>query len=548
MKIRKRTLLSIFTKTVFVASIVVTYFLLSVWDLRIDVINPDGINWHARTQAFIKALNSGDYSQTYQVYHPGFTLMWVSGPLLNFFKPGNTSPDPQIDPKTTFLERDYYAKLSLVVFCGVIFALIIVTLWWCCGFGYAFSFGLVMSLEPFVIGMRRLYHLDYLMTLPLFMSLLLMVCYNYKSAKVILPIFSGFFFALAFLAKSTAVVLLPALPFVVLLGEFSWKKKLLGFVVFMFSVCVFLYLLFPPIWKDPIKTVPKYYEKIAFGVSDIGVEGKKEMGSSGKKDNVTLDDTVDARERNFYLASLFMRLSPPAGALLVVGFSVYIYFFLKGFLLTIIRILRSRRLFARFSFTPDAFFTFWSLAFAIAVMVALTLSVKKTDRYLMLAMPFLFSSIAYFFSRLKFYFWIPPMIAYLYFVYTELSFIHPYYFAYSNPYLGGLETRLRVLDEDPFGVATWESVNKVKKDLEKNGNFGYYTISGSKSVKAISSGGRFSRSPSCVTDYSVVFAFADKPTYSCVQKYVLLDTVKVAGFDYWYIYKRLNQKHQSNYD
>lgn len=46
----------------------------------------------------------------------------------------------------------------------------------------------------------------------------------------------------------------------------------------------------------------------------------------------------------------------------------------------------------------------------------------------------------------------------------------------------------------------------------------------------------------------MLFAFDDKPTLVCKNKYVLADTVKIDGFDYWYIYKRLNQKHESNYD
>ena len=544
MKVRVVTGLKLLT----LVCLIGLYFFMSVWDLKIDVINPDGINWHTRTQAFTKALKDGDYGQTYQVYHPGFTLMWLSGPVLNVFKPGFLDDASQTDPKSVFLDKDYYSKLSVVVFCGLIFVAILVVMCRLGGFSFAVAFGVLMALEPFIVGMRRLYHLDYLMTLPLFLAFLLFIYYNYKSPKIFLPVLAGLCFSLALLTKSTAIIFLPAIPFIVLLAEFSWKKKLVGIFTFLISTCLFLYLLFPPIWKNPIKSVPKYFEKIALGVSDIGVEGKKELGSSGKTDNITLDDTLEARDSNFYIASLFMRLSPPAGVLMVIGLGVYIYFFLKGLILLPVRAIKNKRFPTKFSFSSGAWLTFWSLAFAVVVMVALTLSVKKTDRYLILALPFLFTAVAYFFSRLKFYLWLPFMAFYLYFVYIELTIIHPYYFAYSNPYLGGLETRLRVLDEAPFGVATWASVDVVKKDLAENGNFGYYTVAGSKSVKAISSGGRFSRSPSCVTDYSIVFAFADKPTYACVQKYVLLNTIKIDGFDYWYIYKRLNQKHESNYD
>jgi len=66
-----------------------TYILISTKDLYIDVINPDGINWHERTQAFMEALSTKHYCDTYQTYHPGTTLMWISGPILNIFKANN---------------------------------------------------------------------------------------------------------------------------------------------------------------------------------------------------------------------------------------------------------------------------------------------------------------------------------------------------------------------------------------------------------------------------------------------------------------------------
>ncbi len=181
-------------------------------------------------------------------------------------------------------------------------------------------------------------------------------------------------------------------------------------------------------------------------------------------------------------------------------------------------------------------------------MLALTLSTKKSDRYEIILVPFLFTLVAYASSKVRCYIVVPVMLCYTILLVLELLPIHPYYLAYSNPYLGGLETRLRVLDGAPFGIGTYEAFNIVKRDLAQNNFFGYYTVAGSKSIKAISVGGRFSRVPSYVTDYVVVFAFDDKPTYSCINRYALITTVKIDGFDYWYVYKRLNQRHASNYE
>jgi hypothetical protein len=59
------------------------YVILSTLDLDKDVINPDGINWHNRSKAFATAILEKKFDETYQAYHPGITLMWISAFPLN---------------------------------------------------------------------------------------------------------------------------------------------------------------------------------------------------------------------------------------------------------------------------------------------------------------------------------------------------------------------------------------------------------------------------------------------------------------------------------
>lgn len=522
---------------------VTVFFVISVIDLNIDVINPDGINWHTRTQAFIDALASKRYSKTFQVYHPGTTLMWVSGPLLDLFTGGSTRVSVITDPKGSFLTLDYYAKLSLIVFCTIVFLLILIVLWKMVSIKYAIFFAIPFTLEPFVVGMRRLYHLDFLMTILLFLSFLFLVYFNYKSPRWFLLIGAGFFYALAILTKSTAVIFLPAVPFIFWLGNSSIVKKLLGLLIFTLFSAVFIYAFFPPIWQNPIELAPKYYEKIAFGVMNIGVEGKKEIGTSGEGDNVILDDTVDDKRPNFYLTSLAVRFSVVGGALVLIAVSVFVYYSLKGLVLTVWESIRKKGFPKVFNYSADAWVSFWSLGLTVAALVALSIPVKKNDRYEIMVFPFLIAIVAYFLRKLKVLYAVIIVVIYIGFVSFELYSIHPYYVAYANPLLGGMTTRLYALDDAPFGIGSYAAFDIVRKDREKNGETGYYTTSGSKSIKAISAGSKFSRSPSCVTDYVIVFAMKQKEVLTCVQKYVLLDTVKVGGFDYWYVYKRLNQAH-----
>ncbi len=545
---RVRFCKSAFVKIIIFGLLISLYYFVSTKDLYVDVINPDGINWHTRTQAFTQALAGRDYGDTFQVYHPGITLMWVSGPLLNLFKGSNNEDLKTVDPKATFLERDYYAKLSLVVFCTLLYALTLILLWKLVGFKYAIFYSIPATLEPFCVGVRRLYHLDFLMAALLFLSIILLIYFNYKKPKWPLIIFSGLFFSLAVLTKSTAIIILPAIPFIFLLGNITLLKKFLALLLFIVSSAIFIYAFFPPIWKNPIKSVPKYYRQIAFGVTGIGIEGKKEIGNSGETENVVLDDTLAPKKPNFYIVALFDRLSVGGGALLVISTGVFIYFFVKGFVLQVWHTIRNKKIPKIYNFPPDSWVTFWSIGISMAIIVALTIPVKKSDRYEILVFPFLFTVVAYFLNKLRFYIFIPLSLLYIAFVIYEMIPLHPYYLAYSNPLFGGIETRLRAMGGEPFGVGIYAAFDVVKKDMSANGYSDYYTVSGSKSVKAISVGGKFSRSPSCVTDYIIVFESEDKPTYVCTQDYALLDTVKISDFDFWYVYKRLSQKHQSNYE
>jgi len=525
----------------------VLYFWLGTKDLYIDVINPDGINWHNRTNAFVTALKEGKYSDTFQVYHPGITLMWISGPVLNLFHNNQISDVTSDEAKTTFLERDYYAKLSLVIFSLVIFAITFVVLWKLVNYKFAFIFSIFFIFEPFVLGMRRLYHLDYLMTTLVFLGFTLVVYFSYKSQKWFLLPLAGLCFALAVLTKSSAVMVLCAVPFIFFLGDAAWYKKLTALFVFIISTVLFLYAFFPPVWKDPVKSFPGYYKKIAFGVSDIGIAGKREIGTSGKGESTVLEKTLKDKGNLFYLSSLFVRLSLAGSALLIITISIGFYFFSKELFLFISRIIKNKKIPKEYKFPPGVWLSFWSFCLSVAIMIALTLAVKKSDRYIVLIFPFLFVLISYFLSNIDKKLSVVFAVVYLAVVGYELKEIHPYYAAYSNPYFGGLETRLNVFDNAPFGIGIYEAFQIVKKDMESNDYNGYYTISGPKSIKAISEGGRFSLYPSCVTDYSVVFGLEDQPTDRCAQKYEKIGSVNISGFDYWNVYKRLSQKHESNH-
>ena len=82
-------------KTVLVLTLLATlFFVTHVPRLATNAINPDGVNWHYRSQQFIVGLKSRDFAKTYQHYHPGVTLMWIMGLPVEALK--QLSPDDQI--------------------------------------------------------------------------------------------------------------------------------------------------------------------------------------------------------------------------------------------------------------------------------------------------------------------------------------------------------------------------------------------------------------------------------------------------------------------
>src|SRR3989344_6213753 len=72
-------------------SVLATVFVLVFFSTRIprlqnDEINPDAVNWHYRSEQFVVGLKHNLLEKTYQHYHPGVTLMWITGIPIELYK------------------------------------------------------------------------------------------------------------------------------------------------------------------------------------------------------------------------------------------------------------------------------------------------------------------------------------------------------------------------------------------------------------------------------------------------------------------------------
>lgn len=512
------------------------FFVISLPGLYIDVINPDGINWHTRSYNFTEALLKEHYSDTLQAYHPGITLMWVSGPVLYSLGEYLQSRGFKLYSRDTFLIYDFTAKVCVITVSTILFFLSLFILKKIVNKQFLLLFAVLSIFEPFVLGQRRLYHLDYLTSHFIFVSFLSLYYCFFKSQKLKYLILGCFMFALALLTKSTAVIFLPIPFFMAVLSNFTFKKKLLLIPAIMLFTSVFIYAFLPALWMHPILKIHNVYSKISTGARDIGYLNKKEMGFSGQRPNITLDEEGGHHYAwYYYFCSLAFRFSPFALALILASIIYLFMLVTKGVIYKIKR--------KDLDYAPDLLLlSLFSFLIITIFFVALTIATKKSERYGVIFFPFLFIIASSFLAKLEY---IKIIAISLFLVLTlipQYIQIYPYFHSYGDPLFGGVKAKYKRLDSSPFGVAIYKVFEAIKAD--RKGSAEPYSIASSKSLKAIAAGAVYKRTPDCGTDYYVSYAFEPMAYEACGRHYTLIKTIKVGNMNYWYIFKNLAPRNE----
>jgi hypothetical protein len=267
------------------------------------------------------------------------------------------------------------------------------------------------------------------------------------------------------------------------------------------------------------------------GINDIGYQGKKELGYSGKQPSVILKRTMKKQPWDYYLKVTMYRTS--TGIWLIAGMAVLVIF--SYGICRFVWLVQRRRS----PMNPVTLLGFYAFIVAAAFYVALTVATKTSERYEVVAMPFLFLVIAATVNETKAT-WTAILIgAYLISLVPQYKEIYPYFFEYGNPLLGGVNGKNTTLKSPAFGVATYQVYKAIQAD--RQGNTGLYSIAGTKSLKAISAGAQATTAPNCTTLYYVAYAFDRKPKNYCVGKrFKLVSTIYVGNMAYWQVYKNLS--------
>jgi 4-amino-4-deoxy-L-arabinose transferase-like glycosyltransferase len=249
--------------------------------LAVDrMVSPDEKRWLTHSANFYRALTHGELDQTYQIEHPGVTIMWVG--TLNYLWRYPSYPweaPSQVDWRrqevASFLWSRGREPLDLLTTAHLLMAMTISLVlatagWWAFRlFGVAStSLGLLfVAADPFHIGLSRLLHLDGLTSAFVLLSLMALLCYLYRGGRRNDLVVAGLAGGLAALSKSPALFLAPFTGFVFLLEQRARSGSDSGFTggqqrwavrAFMLWAAVALgvfVLLWPAMWVDPILTV-----------------------------------------------------------------------------------------------------------------------------------------------------------------------------------------------------------------------------------------------------------------------------------------------------
>ena len=205
--------------------------------------------WLNRSAQFMSAVKQGEFSETLIAPHPGVTTMWLAG-LRTFFMP------PREDVLNLANARWF---IGIVVWVGVGIACLLLSQLF--GRWVALACFACLAFSPLFLAQARRVHTDALATVFILLTVLLFLLYCQNRQHRRYLIFSGIAFGLALLSKSYALILLPWMPFCLLLfrkhtPQTPWQKQsLVAFLCFLSCSLLMVLILWPVFWRLTFMTL-----------------------------------------------------------------------------------------------------------------------------------------------------------------------------------------------------------------------------------------------------------------------------------------------------
>jgi 4-amino-4-deoxy-L-arabinose transferase-like glycosyltransferase len=416
-----------------------------LWSLN-TYITWDEPMWVFRSIHFLSALLRGDLQGTFLVGHPGVITMicgsigiavkrFVLGEGLDDFlwlsQLATLEPNDALALRRlgTFLPA---AKLPLVLLSAVCIAGIYSLARRLFGWRVAVLAGLLLALDPFHLALTRVLHIDGATANFMMLSLLLLLLSLRRGWQVRL-VLSGVLAGLAFLTKSYSLFLVPFAAWVILARAFTRQRPkqqaVRQFALWCLGAGLALVLLWPAVWAAPVRTISGMLQT-ALGYAALPSETA----------DFFLGQQVEDPGPLFYPLALGFRTTPLAWLGVLVLLAVALWSLLRP---------------TEASQPEDGadggpgYEIRTLLSYALLFAVLMTLASKKFDRYMLpviVALDMLAAlGLAALAQRLRRRaVWTVVAIALL----AQGAFVlwhHPYYLAYYNPLLGGIDAAQRAL-------------------------------------------------------------------------------------------------------
>lgn len=236
--------------------------------------------WSDRAVHFVNAVEQRDWKNTYLQYHPGVTVMWLSGVAVHQYADGQggltaqqllgmapTKPGVLVDS----IAAELFPLALVISFCIALTYPLLTRLF---RREVAFAAASFMALDPYHIAYSKVVHPDGLLSMFMLVSALFLLLYGQENRWRWL-LLSGLFAGLSFLSKSPALFLFPylGLTLSVIILVKGWQSPriewlhlikwgALSLLVWFVAAAFVFTLLWPAMWVEPLQTLQKVLDGV----------------------------------------------------------------------------------------------------------------------------------------------------------------------------------------------------------------------------------------------------------------------------------------------
>lgn len=380
-----------------ISGIFLLSFLVRFYDLDKSIM-VDEPTWLERCYSYWVNLSKGNFAGTLQSGHPGVPNMILAGLGMSLYRfiSGNSYATEKL------LEFIFYARLPIVIFISISMVFLYRLISNLFNKITAFISVIIFSIDPLFVNFTRLVHVDGLLSVFTFLSILSILNY-FKTKKEKYFLYCTIFSSLSFLTKSPSLLILP----VIFMTFLIMKKKIWTYIKYLVITVSLMVAVWPVFWSGP-EAALKYISKSAY----IAV-------SNAHGTNVYIFEPFYYIEKTMIHSSILTIL----------------FIFLSLIYFIFICLKKSSKTLSIFDYDKKMIFLY-SLMFV----VVLTISAKRGERYILPALIGFIVLGADFFVTVLNKFKHPFIKIFLYgllFVFTiaqTLNFVSlkPYYLAYYN--------------------------------------------------------------------------------------------------------------------